>query len=158
MSVSQMPAPRSDRQLRPIRPRPAVWASATITVPASAPPAANSCATSSVELTSSNRRIFAALADKDEEVNDRQRDAVPAEHPEVVLLDVRDEPLDGGDRDEEADDESDAERRHVLRDRGVVLHELQSAGREHRRYGEHEGELDDRALAHADQHAADDRR
>src|SRR5438105_1082954 len=53
-SVSQMPAPGSDRQDLRILPRPAVCASARMSVPAGAPSSPSSWATSSVDATSSN--------------------------------------------------------------------------------------------------------
>ena len=46
----------------------------------------------------------------------------------------------------------------VAVERRAILHELETARGEHRRHGEHEGELDDRALGHAEERSADDRR
>ena len=67
------------------------------------------------------------------------------------------QPLDRGDRGNEADDESDPENAEVAGERRA-LDQLEPGGGEHRRYREDEGELDDRPLGHTEQRPADDRR
>src|SRR5712671_1147129 len=148
MRVSQSPAPGADAHRRPWRPRPAVCSSATISVPEGAS-GAIACATSSVEPTSSNnstrgrpsrREISSAVAPsmrverasaKDKEIHDGEHHPIPAERREVVLLDVAKERLDGDDRGDEADDESDRQDAVVAYEARAALHQLQAGRREH---------------------------
>src|SRR5688572_27870588 len=117
--VIQIPCPLSEAQRRPLRPRPAAWRSARITVPAGASTAASPWASSMVDAVESNtttrgtsssrasedasRWSYVAISATTGEQREDQRakrQTIHGKHTEAVTADV---PQQHGDREPAAD-------------------------------------------------------